>query len=75
MVNSYKTKRSSYSAGMVITHAILALTLTFLLLLFVLAYESVNGAGYLHWAALVTALMGFSSQITVLITQLMEDLS
>lgn len=75
MVTSFKTKRSCYSAGMVITHVMLALVLSSLGRIFIYANESANGAGIIHWLALVTCLMGLASQATVLITQLIEDLS
>jgi hypothetical protein len=72
---TFKTTTNWHSTGMVITHIILTVTLSFLLLLFINAYESVNGAGYMHWTALVTGIAGLSSQATVLINQLIEDLS
>ena len=70
---TFTTRR--HTTGMVITHLMLWTLFVSLLLIFINAYESVNGAGYLHWTSLIVGLMGLSSQATTLITQLMEELS
>jgi hypothetical protein len=73
MKTSFVCTAKSYSPGMVITHIISWTIFVSLLLIFLLAYESVNGAGYLHWACLVISLMGMSSQTTTLINQVIEE--
>lgn len=48
---------------------------TFLLLFFINAYQSVNGAGIIHWVALIVGIMGMTAITTTLIYQTWEELS
>jgi len=75
MVNTIISTARSYSPMHVISHLMLWSVFGSMVIKFVNAYQSVNGAGHLHIVLLVVGIMGLTAQATTLIYEIIEELS